>query len=139
MSERIGQLWELGESQFRSGNALEALLNFQRAKSLLITESSSVYSNPAQGNGKASKILGEIMTKLTGSIDRASDILTKNPVLALGLSTGFTKTVRCLILLFQLHPSMFITLSIYIYFNLLNQYCAGRQKSVSQVRTQVSP
>ena len=93
MSERIGQLWELGESQFKSGNALEALLNFQRAKSLLINESNSVYSNPSLGSGKASKILGEIMTKLTGSIDRASDILTKNPVLALGLSTGFTKTV----------------------------------------------
>lgn len=93
MSEQIGSLWELGESQFKGGNALEALLNFQRAKSLLISESNSVYSNPNLASGKASKILGEIMTKLTGSIDRVSGILTKNPIMALSLNRGYTKSV----------------------------------------------
>ena len=45
MSEEIGQLWESGERLFRSGDTLEALLSFQRAKALLILESKSVYAN----------------------------------------------------------------------------------------------
>lgn len=93
MLEKIGNLWELGEAQFKNGDALDALLNFQRAKALLITESAGVYSNPNTTNGKASKILGEIMGKLTSSIDRASTLLNKNPVLTLGLNRGFTKSV----------------------------------------------
>ena len=89
---KIGSLWELGESQFKSGDALEALLNFQRAKTLLITESNGIYANPTLASGKASKLMGEIMQKLTGSIDRASTVLNKNPVMALGLGRGFTKS-----------------------------------------------
>ena len=92
MSERIGQLWELGESQFKGGDALEALLNFQRAKTLLISESNSIYSNPSLANGKASKLMGEIMQKLTSSIERASFMLHKNPIMALNLTRGFTKS-----------------------------------------------
>ena len=91
MSERIGQLWELGETQFKGGDALEALLNFQRAKTLLISESNSIYSNPSLANGKASKLMGEIMQKLTSSIERASFMLHKNPIMALNLTRGFTK------------------------------------------------
>ena len=92
MSERIGQLWELGESQFKGGDALEALLNFQRAKTLLISESNSIYSNPSLANGKASKLMGEIMQKLTSSIERASFMLHKNPIMALNLTRGFNKS-----------------------------------------------
>ena len=45
MSEEIGVLWERGERLFRSGDTLEALLSFQRAKALLIAESKSVYGD----------------------------------------------------------------------------------------------
>lgn len=45
MCEEIGLLWEKGEIQHKNGDILEALLNFQRAKSLLVVESNSVYAN----------------------------------------------------------------------------------------------
>jgi hypothetical protein len=45
MSEAIGLLWEKGEILYKDGDILEALLNFQRAKSLLIVESNSNYAN----------------------------------------------------------------------------------------------
>jgi hypothetical protein len=45
MSEEIGLLWEKGEILYKDGDILEALLNFQRAKSLLVVESNSVYAN----------------------------------------------------------------------------------------------
>ena len=45
MTEEIGVLWEKGEVQLRSGQSLDALLSFQRAKALLLAESNSVYAN----------------------------------------------------------------------------------------------
>lgn len=44
-----------------------------------------------RSTSKASKILGEIMGKLSKSIDTSMGELNKNPVLSLGLSRGFTK------------------------------------------------
>jgi hypothetical protein len=45
MSEAIGNLWQAGENLVRDGEPLEALLSFQRAKAMLITESKSVYAD----------------------------------------------------------------------------------------------
>ena len=87
----IGRLWEEGESLKDAGDFHQAILKYQRAKNILVTESKSVYDK----NGSASqskKVLGEIMDKLTFSIDRVMDVLNKNPILVLGLSRGYTQS-----------------------------------------------
>jgi hypothetical protein len=99
---KIKQLWKDGEDLSTSGKHSEALLNFQRAKSLLLEENKKMFGSEdvlnmtnsgATGTGDAtSKLMGNILTKLTGSINRDVKLINANPVHALGLSKGFTKS-----------------------------------------------
>ena len=92
-SERVGRLWSEGEELSSGGDHAGALLQFQRAKALLLHESKSMVGNQSVGtSSNASKVLGQIMQKLSTSIDRDVATLSKNPVHALGLNRGFNKT-----------------------------------------------
>ena len=91
MSQKIGNLWEDGEDLIGNGAYHDGLLHFQRAKALLIAESSSIYDDPSK-NVKASKIFGEIMQKLTHSIEKNVKVLNENPIIALGLKRGYNKS-----------------------------------------------
>ena len=86
LGDRVGSLWQEGEELSSNGLHGDALIQFQRAKALLISEGKS------NQNPNAAKILSQIMQKLSSSIDRDVAKLGKNPVLTLGLSRGFTKS-----------------------------------------------
>lgn len=45
MTELIGKLWQEGENFAKNKQCHEALLSFQRAKSLLIKESSAMFKD----------------------------------------------------------------------------------------------
>jgi hypothetical protein len=94
-TERIGALWLSGEEHSVDGEPLTALLHFLRAKTLLLNESKSIFAgaggSSSASSSRASKILGELMQKLTASIDRDVANCNKNPIHTLGLSVGFTK------------------------------------------------
>lgn len=90
MSLTVTLLWEKGEGQFKNGDILDALLSYQRAKQILLAESQSIYSIP-MSSGSAQKIMGDIMQKLTTSIETGISTLKNNPALALGLSRGYNK------------------------------------------------
>jgi DnaJ domain len=90
MSLTVTLLWEKGEGQFKNGDILDALLSYMRAKQILLAESQSIFSIPRQ-SGSAQKIMGDIMQKLTSSIETALSTLRNNPALALGLAKGFNK------------------------------------------------
>lgn len=93
MSEDIGRLWEEGESLKERGDFHQAVLHFQRAKTLLIIESKKMYEPGKPGSsGHTPKVLGEIMGKLSSSIETVLGLLGKNPILVLGLSRGYTQT-----------------------------------------------
>lgn len=50
------------------------------------------FQDSHSSGSKAAKILGDIMGKLSKSIDVSTEKLSKNPVLSLGLARGFTKS-----------------------------------------------
>lgn len=91
MTDRIGAVWEKGEEYIADGNFLDGLLEFQRAKKMLINESSALYSSPTADNKRIQQIFGEIMTKLTRSIDKNIAILSTQPLLTLKLEKGYNK------------------------------------------------
>lgn len=91
MSLTVKLLWEKGEGQFRNADILESLLSYQRAKQLVMTESNSSVSAP-RVSGSAQKNLGDILQKITISIDTALMQLQGNPVATLGLLRGFNKS-----------------------------------------------
>ena len=88
----IGRLWDEGESLKDNGQFHEAILKYQRAKSMLIIESKKMYDTSNSASTGTPKYLGEIMEKLTGSIDKVLGVLNKNPIMVLGLSRGFTQS-----------------------------------------------
>lgn len=92
MTADIGRLWDEGEVLKDQGEFHQAILKYQRAKNLLIVESKKMYAPGKPGSSSsAPKVLGEIMEKLTVSIDRVLGVLGKNPILVLGLSRGYTQ------------------------------------------------
>ena len=94
MTEVVGKLWQDGESKAQKKDFHEAMLSFQRAKALLIKESAVMFENPTKNTGesKASKLMGSIMEKLHRSISRVSEILSKDPILALQLPRDYSKS-----------------------------------------------
>ena len=98
---RIKEVWQQGERLSLDGQHPEALLHFQRAKALLLVESKALFgsddvlqfsNNAVSGKGgSTSKLMGDILTQLTGSINRDVKLMNANPVHALGLKRGFTK------------------------------------------------
>lgn len=92
MTDVVGRLWQDGESLAQAKQYHDALLNYQRAKTLLIKESAVMFDGAQQKDKKASKLLGDIMEKLQVGIAKITDTLTNNHQLALGLSYGFSKT-----------------------------------------------
>ena len=46
MTEKIGAVWEEGEDLVAEGSYLEGLMMFQRAKTMLINESKTMYNSP---------------------------------------------------------------------------------------------
>ena len=91
MAARIGAIWEQGEELVSDGDYLEGLLMFQRAKTMLIAESKEIYSAPNDNNKRASKLFGDIMVRLSASIDKNIAILSRNPIMTLKLTRGFNK------------------------------------------------
>ena len=91
----IKELWASGEVLSLKGSHPEALLNFQRAKSMLLIESKSVFGveDPSSANNSGgSKLMGDILSKLTVSINRDVKLINANPVHALGLKRGYNKS-----------------------------------------------
>lgn len=92
MTDVVGRLWQDGESLAKEKQYHEALLNYQRAKTLLIKESAAMFDGVQQKDKKASKLLGDIMEQLQTGISKITSTLASNHQLALGLSYGFSKT-----------------------------------------------
>jgi len=97
---RIKELWQAGEQLSLSGQHPEALLHFQRAKSMLLVESKALFgdedgiqinNNSISSKGGHGKLMANILTQLTGSINRDVKLINANPVHALGLKRGFSK------------------------------------------------
>lgn len=86
--EEIGQLWEDGEEFVANEEYHSALICFLKAKKLLITEAGSIFSD--QKGGKIDKIYGEVMEKLSLSIENSVNVLNQRPTLALGLKRGYS-------------------------------------------------
>ena len=75
-----------------SGDVLGGLLNYLKAKKMLIEESKNLYTNSNSNN--ASKLLGELLQRLTKSVDRDFNTIKKHPNVALGLgsmASGYNK------------------------------------------------
>ena len=99
---KIKELWKAGEQLSTSGKHPDALLHFARAKALLLLESKKLlcgedavqinYNSITTSGGANSKLMGDILTKLTASINRDIKLINANPVHALGLSRGFSKS-----------------------------------------------
>ena len=89
----IKKLWQHGEELSLDGKHSEAILHFQRAKSMLLVESKALYgaTEIPQDGGGGSKLMGDILTKLSESINRDVKLINANAVHALGLKRGFTK------------------------------------------------
>lgn len=93
MSAEVGRLWEEGESLKDLGEFHQAVIRYQRAKNLLILDSKKMYDIDKPGSSsQAPKVLGEIMERLTGSTELVLGVLSKNPILVLGLSRGYTQS-----------------------------------------------
>ena len=91
LADEIGNHWKNGEKLVASGCFHDALLNFQKAKAILISESYAMFIKSEENSSKkTTALMGATMEKITASINKSIDILTKNPVLALGLKKGFT-------------------------------------------------
>lgn len=95
----IRSLWSKGEELSLNGQHPDALVHFQRAKKLLLDESKALYgldSSQALKQGakgpQVPKLMGDIMNKLTDSINRDVKLINANPVHALGLKRGFGKS-----------------------------------------------
>lgn len=105
MSEEIESLYRQGEHCAGTGQYHDALANFHKAKSLLLSQSYQNFSS--QNHSSSSSKLGVMMESITKSINRNTEILVKNPILALYLSRGYNtddlkKKYRSLAL--QFHP-----------------------------------
>ena len=89
----IKKLWQHGEELSLDGKHSEAILHFQRAKSMLLVESKALYgaTEIPQDGGGGSKLMGDILTKLSESINRDVKLINANAVHALGLKRGFNK------------------------------------------------
>ena len=90
----IKVLWQKGEELSLDGKHSDAILQFQRAKSMLLLESKTLYGTAEipQDSGSGSKLMGDILVKLSESINRDVKLINANAVHALGLKRGFTKT-----------------------------------------------
>ena len=84
-------LWEKGEGQVKNGEVTEGLLNYQRAKHKLMAESQGVRSITIV-NDREKKLVEDMMKKLAHSIDKNMTLLNSNPILALKLSRGFSRS-----------------------------------------------
>lgn len=109
----IGKLWEEGEYLKNGGHFHEAIIKYQLAKNMLIIESKQMYdrNKSADVGVNTPKHLGDIMEKLSYSIDKILSVLNKNPILVLGLSRGYTqgevkKSYRKMAL--KYHPGTYI-------------------------------
>jgi hypothetical protein len=99
---KIKELWQNGEQLSTSGKHPDALLNFARAKALLLIESKKllgsnesvhINNNSVTNSGTTnSKLMGDILTKLTTSINRDIKLINANPVHALGLVSDTVTT-----------------------------------------------
>ncbi len=89
----IKKLWQKGEDLSLDGKHGDAILQFQRAKSMLLVESKALYGTTEvpQDGGGGRKLMGDILTKLSESINRDVKLINANAVHALGLKRGFTK------------------------------------------------
>lgn len=99
-------LWEKGEGQVKNGDVTEGLLSYQRAKHILITESQGV-SGITAVNDREKKLVEDTLKKLSNSIEKNMTLLSSNPILALKLARGFSrsdikKSYRCCAL--KCHP-----------------------------------
>jgi curved DNA-binding protein CbpA len=89
----IKKLWTLGEELSVGGQHSEALLNFQRAMNLLQAENKALYgTGTISQDGSGNKLVTEIATRLTVSINRDVKLINANAVHALGLKRGFSKS-----------------------------------------------
>lgn len=93
MIEEIGNLWQEGELYASGKDYHNALLYYQRAKAFLIAESKAFNQIPiTSSTDRFTKILGNIMERLTKSIEFSNEELKKDPTLTLGLCEGYTKS-----------------------------------------------
>jgi hypothetical protein len=90
MTEKIGQLWQEGETLVKAGSVHDGIIYFLKAKYLLNNEK-LILSNAASSNNRTSDIISTLFAKLDESIEKNATILEKNPILALRLPLRFTK------------------------------------------------
>lgn len=90
----IKKLWQQGEDLSLGGKHSEAILQFQRAKRLLETESKTLYGSTEipQDGASGNKLMTEIFSRLSESINRDVKLINANGVHALGLKRGFSKS-----------------------------------------------
>ena len=90
----IKKLWQQGEDLSLGGKHSEAILQFQRAKRLLETESKTLYGSTEipQDGANGNKLMTEIFSRLSESINRDVKLINANGVHALGLKRGFSKS-----------------------------------------------
>ena len=89
MTEKIGQLWQEGETHVKAGSIHEGIIFFLKAKYHLNNEKAFIQT--VSSNNKSSEIITTLFIKLDESIEKNAIILEKNPILALRLPLRFTK------------------------------------------------